>query len=481
MKISTTIKSVDAYDEQSTLIILTNKENLAWANEFLDENSIQFLKQTLESGSSYCELVQNGQWIFIDCLADKKNKFQEQEAVRRAGATRLGRLKHYNIKEATLLDYSQKEQAFFFAEGLCLANYQFLKYFTNVKPNRSSFQTLSIHTHALSADLVQTLAVIVDATCETRDLVNEPLSYLTAVQLSKEIVRLGEKSGFCTKVFHKEEIEELGMGGLLAVNKGSVQPPTFSVLEWKPENAQNEQPIVLVGKGVVYDTGGLSLKPTPNSMDFMKCDMGGAAAVIGAMYAVAGLKLPVHLIVLVPSSDNRPGLDAYVPGDVVTMLSGSTVEVLNTDAEGRMLLADALHYAKQYDPMLVMDFATLTGAAARALGGHAMALMGTAEKTYKEQVKQAGFETYERLVEFPLWDEYGDQMKSDIADLKNIGSGGAGAITAGKFLEHFTDYEWLHFDIAGPAYMHKEDAYKTKGGTGAGMRLLVEFFRNFVN
>ena len=322
---------------------------------------------------------------------------------------------------------------------------------------------------------------VIEATCFARDLVNEPLSYLTAPQLSKEIQKAGKANGFSVEVFDKKKIEKLKMGGILAVNFGSIDPPRFNILTWKPKNAKNTRPVVLVGKGIVYDTGGLSLKPTANSMDFMKCDMGGAATVIGAMSAIAKAKLPVHVVALVPSTDNRPGGNAYVPGDVITMYNGTTVEVLNTDAEGRMVLADALHYAKKYKPELVMDFATLTGAAAAAVGPVGICCMGNAEEKLKSKLKESGEEVYERLVELPLWREYGDQLKSNIADIKNIGGGYAGMITAGKFLQHFTGdkYPWMHFDIAGSAYLKAADGYRTKEGTGAGVRLMFDFFKKY--
>jgi len=269
------------------------------------------------------------------------------------------------------------------------------------------------------------------------------------------------------------------MGGLLAVNKGSVDAATFSIMEWKPKNAKNKKPIVLVGKGVVYDTGGLSLKPTPNSMDIMKCDMGGAAAVAGAVYAVAQAKLPVHVVALIPATDNRPGGNAYAPGDVVTMFDGTKVEVLNTDAEGRMLLADALSYAKKYKPELVFDAATLTGSAMRAIGSYGTVIMGTAKDSVFKKIETSGKETYERVVRFPFWDEYADELKSEIADITNLGGANAGAITAGKFLEHFTDYPWVHFDIAAPAWQYSNSGYLKKGGTGVGVRLFFNFLKNY--
>jgi leucyl aminopeptidase len=307
--------------------------------------------------------------------------------------------------------------------------------------------------------------------------VNEPQSYLDAVTFADEMKSMGKKAGLKVEVLNKKQIESLKMGGLLAVNKGSQTPPTFTILEWKPKKVKNKQPLVLVGKGVVYDTGGLSLKPTPNSMDTMKCDMAGGAAVAAAMYAIAKAQLPYYVIGLVPATDNRPGENAYTPGDVIKMYDGQTVEVLNTDAEGRMLLGDALAYAKKYKPELVLDFATLTGAAAAAIGPYGIVCMGTAAEKQKNALKESGNTVYERLVEFPFWDEYAKLIKSDLADMKNIGGPIAGAITAGKFLEKYTDYPWMHFDIAGPAYISSTDSYRGKNATGVAVRLLFDFVK----
>ena len=198
----------------------------------------------------------------------------------------------------------------------------------------------------------------------------------------------------------------------------------------------------------------------------------------GILYAVAKLKLPVHVVGLIPATDNRPGGNALAPGDILTMYDGTTVEVLNSDAEGRLILGDALSYAKKYKPQLVMDFATLTGAAARAIGQYGTVFMGNADEATKKQLTDSGNTTYERLVEFPMWDEYGDMLKSDRADLKNVSAGPVGgAITAGKFLERFTDYPWLHFDIAGPAFLSGSDSYRGKNATGVGIRLIFDFLK----
>lgn len=360
-------------------------------------------------------------------------------------------------------------------EGFILSLYRFDKY----KTKKSTISLKNIISETLNSSDIKELSALINGVKEARDLVNEPQSYLNASQMSKEIERLGKETGFKVEVFRKSKIEALKMGGLLAVNKGSVQEPTFNILTYKPEGATNKKPIVLVGKGIVYDTGGLSLKPTGKSMDFMKSDMGGAASVIGLVAAVAKAKLPVYIVGLVPATDNRPSLDAYAPGDVITMMNDMTVEVLNTDAEGRMVLADALHYAKRYNPEVVIDLATLTGAAVAAFGTNAICGMGNDDKTLN-QLSKSGFRTYERVVLQPFWEDYGDQLKSTIADITNLGTPGAGHITAGKFLEHFVDYPWVHLDIAGPAFLHAKKDYKTVGGSGVGVRLLYDFVKSMI-
>lgn len=365
-----------------------------------------------------------------------------------------------------------------FTEGLLLSNYQFLKYFKEKKNMLNALEEVIVSKEVSDEDCEE-LENIYAAVSWARTMVNEPVSFLTAEQLAEEIANLSDDASISVKVLEKTQIESLKMGGLLAVNQGSIDPPTFTIVEYKPENAQNEKPIVLVGKGVVYDTGGLSLKPTPNSMDIMKSDMGGAACVAGAIYLAALQELPLHIIALVPATDNRPGLNAYAPGDVVTMFDGTTVEVLNTDAEGRMILADALAYSNKFDPELVIDAATLTGAAHRAVGQHATCIMGNADDKYFTNLENAGNYCYERTVKFPFWEEYGEEMKSPIADLKNLGGPTAGMITAGKFLEHFVKAPYIHMDIAGPAWLDKSNTYRTRGGSGVGVRLLYHFLKNY--
>jgi leucyl aminopeptidase len=367
-----------------------------------------------------------------------------------------------------------------FTEGLILANYKFTKYFSKEAESKNKLSEV-----VLSDEISDSKTTELWNTCKvvywTRDLVNEPVSYLTAVKLAEEISNAGDEAGFSVNVLHKAQIEALKMGGLLGVNRGSMDPPTFTIAEYKHPKAVNKKPIVLVGKGVVYDTGGLSLKPTPGSMDCMKSDMAGAAAMAGTIYLAALQKLKIHLVVLIPATDNRPGMDAYTPGDILTMHNGTTVEVLNTDAEGRLILADALAYSDKYKPEVVIDAATLTGAAVRAIGTHASIVMGNADDSFFRELEDAGNEVHERVVRFPFWAEYLKEMKSSIADLKNIGGGNAGMITAGKFLEHFVKSPYIHMDVAGPTWLDAKEDYRPKGGTGSGVRLLYQFLKNRTN
>jgi len=363
-----------------------------------------------------------------------------------------------------------------FIEGIYLSDYQFLKYFSDKDKKKNKLTTIKVA--GILQEKINEFKHVIESTLWARTLVNEPVSYLDAPRLAMEIQKKRINDGLKIKVLHKKEIEELRMGGLLAVNKGSEIPPTFTIMEWKPKNAKNKKPIVLVGKGVVYDTGGLSLKPTPHSMDLMKSDMGGAAMMAATMDAVSKNNLPVYVVALIPATDNRPGKTAYAPGDVIEMFDGTTVEVLNTDAEGRMILADAISYADKYKPEVIIDAATLTGAAVRAIGTKAAIVMGNADRKYFKQLEKSGYKTHERVVEFPFWDEWKDELKSDIADMKNLGGGNAGMITAGKFLEHFAKQPYIHIDIAGPAFLEAPEDYKGKGATGFGVRLMYDFLKN---
>ena len=372
-------------------------------------------------------------------------------------------------------DNVSKGELLAFTEGIALANYQFLKYKSDKKQN--ALTNVALMDAAISPAEIEELNNIITANQIARDLGNEPVVSLNAVDLGDFIVKMSHEIGFKADILNKSQIEALRMGGLLGVNAGSSVPPTFSILEYKPDNAKNVKPLIFVGKGVTYDTGGYSIKTGPG-MPGMKMDMSGAAAVVGTFYAIVKNKLPVYCIGLIPATDNRINSNALVPDDIITMHNGTTVEVLNTDAEGRLILGDALSYAKKFQPELVIDLATLTGAAAAITGALGGALMGTDTK-YRPTLMACGNETYERLWEIPYWREYADMLKSDIADLKNIGGAVGGSATAGKFLEHFTDYPWLHLDIAGPAILKDDEPYKLKGASGVGVRLLYAFTKKF--
>jgi leucyl aminopeptidase len=282
---------------------------------------------------------------------------------------------------------------------------------------------------------------------------------------------LATRHGFSVTVLDKAAITREKMGALLAVAQGSVEEPRFIVLEYQGGEGP---PIVLVGKGVTFDTGGISIKPAQN-MEDMKYDMSGAAAVLGTFEVLGRLKPAAHVIGLIPSTENMPSGTAVKPGDVVTSHLGKTIEVINTDAEGRLILCDALSWARRYRPACVVDIATLTGAVVVALGNSAAGVMGS-DDGLVEELRVAGDRAGERVWPLPLWDEYRDLMKSDIADVKNAGGRPAGSISAGWFLREFVDgFPWAHLDIAGTAYTDREDATRVKGPTGMGVRLFSEF------
>lgn len=446
----------------------------------LEKQELDYLTASLKKESNILSINRYSQQLYFIKI-DSLQNWENDEKLRKQGAQFCKTLNQHKTIAINIDNLSvHKKAAYLVAEGIALANYQFLKYKSDAKNITNSLQDIFFNNQSLTVKELRELETIVGAVYKSRDLINEPLVYLTAEQLGKDIQSLGKEGGFRVQVLGKAKIEQMKMGGILAVNAGSVLPPTFSIMEHRPQKFINKAPIILVGKGIVYDTGGLSLKPTPASMDRMKSDMSGAAVVAGIMYAVAMLDLPLHIIGLIPATENRPGENAYVPGDVISMYDGTTVEVLNTDAEGRLVLADALHYAKKYKPELVMDFATLTGAASNAFGDVAICCMGTAAYNTKEQLKNSGYRQFEKLVEMPLWNEYGQMIKSDIADLKNIGGSVGGAITAGKFLEHFTDYPWMHFDIAGVSHHVVGKDYRPAGGVAMGIRMVVDFLMHYV-
>ena len=323
-------------------------------------------------------------------------------------------------------------------------------------------------TAALKSAIAQGLA-IAEGMALTRDLGNLPANVCNPTYLADTAVKLGKKTKLKVTVLERADMEKLGMGSLLSVAQGAHTPPKFIVMEHKGGKAK-DAPVVLVGKGITFDTGGISLKPGAG-MDEMKYDMCGAGTVFGVMKALTELALPINVVGIVPSTENMPGGNATRPGDVVTSMSGQTIEILNTDAEGRLILCDALTYAEKFKPACVIDIATLTGAVIVALGKVPTGLLAN-DAALADELIERGEATGDRVWQLPLWDEYQDQLKSNFADMANIGGRDAGTITAACFLSRFTkDYKWAHLDIAGTAWVSGD----AKGATGRPVPLLAEF------
>ncbi len=465
-----TLLKIDQPSEKINHLIVADSTE-AIPNDRIPAEALDFIKNDTQENTIFSFNLYSYQ-LFVCIVKESPKAHIHKEAYRKQGALLLNKLKVLGVEELIIEDYSTANYALFLAEGIALANYSFDKYKTEKKKHKE-LKTLFIYNDKISSLAIERMNISIEATYWSRDLLNEPQSTLNALSMAKEFEKMAKEAGAKVEVLNKRKIESLKMGGLLTVNKGSIIPPTFTIMEWKPKDAINEKPYVFVGKGVVFDTGGVNIK-TGDFMTNMQMDMGGGAAAATALYAIAKAKLPVYVIALIPATDNRPGQEAYTPGDIITMHNGKTVEVINTDAEGRLLLADALSYAQTYSPTLVIDLATLTGAAARAIGKYGIVAMKNA-KAKIDLLNQSSLNVYERLVEFPLWEEYDELIKSNTADIKNLGSAEGGAITAGKFLEHFVDYPWIHLDIAGPAIVSANDAYRTVGGTGVGTRLLFDF------
>ncbi len=370
------------------------------------------------------------------------------------------------------------------AEGGILGLYRFLTYKTNEENDRGKdIQKITLMTESSTAVRslqtgVKTGEIIAESTTMVRDMVSSPSSDMTPAVIAGKAREIARRFGLKVRVFERGQMQKLGMGALLAVASGSAQPPKFIVVEYR--HGGKKPFIALVGKTITFDSGGISIKPAEN-MDKMKDDMSGGAAVLGAVRTAAALKLPLNIVGLLPATENMPSGSAYKPGDVLRTFSGQTIEIINTDAEGRLILSDALSYACRYKPAIIVDIATLTGACAIALGQEAIGMLGTSE-TFKEKMRAGGNKTGERVWELPLWEEYYEQIKSDIADMKNTGGRAGGVITAAALLSKFVqNYPWVHLDIAGTAWSDKDRPYTPKGATGIGMRLLTQFLRDYEN
>jgi len=423
----------------------------------------------------------------------KKSEFTLDKG-RVAAAVAVGQAKRLGVSNMTLLipeqagkDLVDTDLAEVITEGVILGNYTFDNYKPKAKPTKLKRVYVHAPGHADKAGMrlaVQSGVSLAESSNFARDLANTPGNDLPPLALAKAATEMAKELGrrVTAKVFTVPELKKMNAGGILAVGMGSHEPPCMIVVTYKgPKREDGDTaPTCLVGKGVTFDTGGISIKPS-NDMDKMKYDMHGAATMLGAIRAAALLELPGNIIAIIPSAENMPGSKAQRPGDIITMMSGLTVEVLNTDAEGRLILADALHYATTLKPRVIIDSATLTGACEVALGSHAIGMLGTDDGLMGE-LREAGENAGERVWQLPLWDEYFEQIKATFADIQNIGGRGGGTITAAAFLRRFVDdTPWAHLDIAGTAWETKGRPQAPRGATGIGVRLLARYLRSNAN
>ncbi len=400
-------------------------------------------------------------------------------ALCRIATTASGHLKKYKkCRTLFLLDImSETDYLRSFMESVNLGLYEFKKY--KGDPVEERRLSVDIYNSKISIkdfrDLIHNSFTVSSAINFARDLVNEPPMFLTPTKLSEYALKISRVSNLNCRIFDGKEIEKMGMGGLNAVSKGSEEPAKFIHIRYKPRNSKKN--IAIVGKGITYDTGGLSLKPS-DSMRTMKMDMAGAACVLAVMSAISVIKPNIEVNCLVPTTENMPGGKAYKPDDVVNAYNGKSIEIINTDAEGRVCLADALSYAVKLKADEIIDLATLTGACIVGLGPYTAGLI-TNNQHLGDRILDSANKSAEKIWQLPLDDELKNEIKSDVADIKNAGSRWGGAISAALFLENFVgDTPWAHLDIAGPAFIEKGGTWYPKGGTGFGVRTIINYITN---
>ena len=421
------------------------------------------------------------------------------ERLRRAGAVGAKAVRGLGLRSASFAEPGKKQTAALLragsgedpaeiygcalAEGILLGLYRYETYKTHKTADLLGKITLLTGSPSRGKGIARGVRYaerVCGATCLARDLENAPGNEIYPETLARAARSAGRRNGFRVQVFDERKIASLGMGGLIGVGRGSTRPPRLIVMEYRgggpgrhPSHG-GKGPVVLVGKGVTFDSGGISIKPSAGMAE-MKMDMSGGAVVIGTMQAASALGLPLHLIGIVPAAENLPGGSAFRPGDIIRHHNGMTSEIDNTDAEGRLILADALSYAGRYSPSLIIDVATLTGAVVVALGHFATGMLGNDPESIG-RLRESGERTYERAWELPMFDEYEALIKSDVADVKNTGGRWGGAITAAMFLRKFTGgHPWVHLDIAGTSILEEPTEYAGRGGSGAGVRLLADF------
>lgn len=420
-----------------------------------------------------------------------KKKDAKLDSVRQAMGTAVKRIRQAGARSFTTVvhgrsipDTSNLELAQAMTEGAILGGYQFTVYRTNNGDQPKDVERMFLidpdpESQADIKEGIRRGVASSEAAMFVRDLSNHPSNIMTPSRVAAEAKKIGKERNVRVKVLEQRDVEKLGMGAFLGVARGSHEPPKFIILDYKgsgtaKRNGRARPPIVLVGKTITFDTGGISLKSAEN-MEQMKADMTGGAEVLATVRAASRLRLPLHVIGILPATENMPGGGAIKPGDILNTLSGLTVEVQNTDAEGRLILADGLNYATRLKPAVIIDVATLTGACAVALGQFAIGMFSNRD-TLKQRIQRAGSQSGERVWEMPLWDDYFEQLKSDVADMRNIGGRGGGMITAALFLSKFVgDCPWVHLDIASTDWSDRERAYIPKGPTGIGTRLLIQY------
>lgn len=426
-----------------------------------------------------------GEAVWVAGLG-KREKFGPESA-RKLGAALLKKAKAdkwatVRVDGETVYAAAGRDGVQALCEGILLADYRFDRYFSKKKNSNPAPERIEISfsdkaAAAAAQEALNTARVIAEGVTLARDFANEPPNVIYPQAYAERIRKAAVEAGVRCEIFDEKKLAALKMGGILGVGKGSERKPRLVVLEYKPVKARAGQPVVLVGKGVTFDTGGISLKPG-KSMDEMKFDMSGSAAVAAAVITAAKLRLPVHVIGLTPLAENMPDGAAQRPGDILTCYNGKTVEVLNTDAEGRLILADALAYAEKFKPRYLIDIATLTGACAAVLDYVGSGVMSN-DPELVAKLKSAGDKAGERLWEFPLWEEYDEFIKGTYADIQNISRRQAGVQTSGMFLKNFAGHaKWAHLDVAGTAWSQTPRDYNAVGATGVGVRLFIEFLRH---
>jgi len=481
--------------ELSVLFVPKDFEQATWLNELTDLFDPLMSKTILGKDFSCDEGTTfllhgsnrtNSKRVLLIGLGEESRL--DFESVRRAAAKGVKSAHRMKLGKITYFfptflvkskEWNEARLAQAIAEGALLANYRFDRYFSEKKSKKYvGIEDVTIIFGISPSDAdqkaVHKAAVVARAVDFARDLGNTPGNELPPRALAELTASMCRKHKIKCSVFNEIKLKTLKMNGILGVSAGSSEPPRLIVMEYKSTKVKGMKPVVLVGKGLTFDAGGISIKPAAD-MDRMKFDMCGGAAVIGVMQAIADLKLPVHVVGLVPSSENLLGSRAFKPGDILTMYSGKTVEVLNTDAEGRLILADALAYAQRYNPSCIVDLATLTGHIVVALGHGAAGMMGT-DAEMKKRLADASAFTDERVWEMPLYPEHDKMIKSHVADIKNVTGRPGGALTAAAFLKQFVgNTPWVHLDIAGVANTEEETPFTDKvSATGFGVRLLVE-------